>query len=109
MACRRANNNKAFRTALISDACLGCIPLIPIDCCLTSDLQTHAIPSFDMHPIRFYFYYGMRVTVNTDNRLVSNTTMTKEYLVCAEHLGFDAEEIRQLIIYGFKSSFLPFH
>jgi adenosine deaminase len=80
---------------------------IPIECCITSNLQTHAIASFDQHPIRFYFDYGMRVTVNTDNRLVSNTTVTREYQICADHLGFNAEEIRQLIIYGFKSSFLP--
>ena len=82
---------------------------IPIECCLTSNLQTHAIDSFDQHPIRFYFDYGLRVTVNTDNRLVSDTTMTRELEICADHLDFNAEEIRQLIINGFKSVFLPYH
>lgn len=82
---------------------------IPIECCVTSNVQTHAVKRFEDHPIRFYFDYGMRVTVNTDNRLVSDTTVTQEYEALANHLGFTADEIRQLIVYGFKSTFLPFH
>ena len=50
---------------------------------------------------------GLRVTVNTDNRLISNTTLTKEYEVVVKQFGFTADEIKYLIINGFKSAFLP--
>lgn len=80
---------------------------IAVECCITSNLQTHAVRSFEEHPIKFYFDYGLRITVNTDNRLVSDTTMTREFEICANHLDFNAEDIRQLVINGFKSAFLP--
>jgi adenosine deaminase len=55
------------------------------ECCVTSNYQTHAIDAFKDHPIRFYFDYGLCLTVNTDNRLMSDTTVTKEYEICAKH------------------------
>jgi adenosine deaminase len=51
----------------------------------------------------------LRVTVNTDNRLVSDTTLTREFQICAERLGFTGEGVRDLIIDGFKSAFLPYY
>ena len=50
----------------------------------------------------------MRVTVNTDNRLMSDTTMTQELALLVEHLGFDLEEIKKLLLNGFKSAFLRY-
>jgi adenosine deaminase len=81
---------------------------IPLEMCPTSNVQTGAVPSIDLHPIREYFDRGLRVTVNTDNRLMSNTTMTNELALCCEHLGFDLEEIKKLILNGFKSAFLRY-
>jgi len=81
---------------------------IPLEMCPTSNVQTGAVPSIDRHPIREYFERGLRVTVNTDNRLMSNTTMTNELALCCEHLGFDLEEIKKLILNGFKSAFLRY-
>jgi adenosine deaminase len=81
---------------------------IPLEMCVTSNVQTRAVSSIEKHPIRFYYDYGLRVTVNTDNRLVSNTTITREYCLLAERLNFTLPEIKNLIIYGFKSSFLPY-
>lgn len=81
---------------------------IPIECCLTSNVQTGTVESYESHPIRSYYEYGLRVTVNTDNRLISDTTMSRELWLCVERLGFDLEGLRQLIIDGFKSAFLPF-
>lgn len=81
---------------------------IPIECCITSNVQTHTVPDFASHPIRFYYDLGLRVTVNTDNRLISDTTLTRELQICVDHLGFDSEGIRDLIIDGFKSSFMPY-
>jgi adenosine deaminase len=81
---------------------------IPLEMCPTSNVQTGAVSSIDRHPIREYFDRGLRVTVNTDNRLMSNTTMTQELALCCEHLRFDLDEIKKLILNGFKSAFLRY-
>lgn len=80
---------------------------IPLEICLTSNVQTRAVKSFEDHPLRFYYDYGLRTTVNTDNRLMSDTTVSRELLRAHQHLGFTMSEIVDLIIYGFKSAFLP--
>src|SRR5688572_2954836 len=61
---------------------------IALEVCLTSNVQTHATESFDAHPVRRYFDRGMNVVLNTDNRLMSDTTLTDEYLIAARHHGF---------------------
>jgi len=81
---------------------------IPLEICPTSNVQTRSVDSFGNHPLRFYFDYGIRVTINTDNRLVSNTTVTDELWKVVETFGFTISELRSLLIYGFKSSFLPY-
>lgn len=80
---------------------------IPLEICLTSNIQTRAAKSFEEHPLRFYYDYGLRTTINTDNRLMSDTTVSRELYRAHVHLGFDMEEIIDLIIFGFKSAFLP--
>ncbi|HOG19053.1 MAG TPA: adenosine deaminase [Salinivirgaceae bacterium] len=80
---------------------------IPLEMCITSNVQTKAVESYGKHPLKFYFDYGLRVTINTDNRLVSNTTLTKEYMITVEKFGFTPDELKYLIINGFKSAFLP--
>ena len=54
-----------------------------------------------------YFDENLRVTLNTDNRLISNTTLTDEYLLAIESFNLNSEDIRTIIINGFKSAFLP--
>jgi adenosine deaminase len=81
---------------------------IPIEMCPTSNVQTGAVASIELHPIREYFDRDLRVTVNTDNRLMSNTTVTNELALCCEHLDFDLPEIKKLVLNGFKSSFLHY-
>ncbi len=80
---------------------------IPLEMCITSNVQTKAVHSFDDHPIKFYFDLGIRVTLNTDNRLISNTTLTDEYMLAIEKFHFTGDELKYLIINGFKSAFLP--
>lgn len=80
---------------------------IPLEMCITSNVQTKAVSSFAHHPIKFYFDYGIRVTLNTDNRLISNVTLTDEYMIAIEKYGFTPDELKYLIINGFKSAFLP--
>lgn len=80
---------------------------IPLEMCITSNVQTKAVDSFKNHPIKFYFDLGIRTTINTDNRLISNTTLTDEYMIAIEKLGFTADDLKYLILNGFKSAFLP--
>jgi len=81
---------------------------IPLECCPSSNVQTKAVKKMADHPIRLFYDLGLRVTVNTDNRLVTETTVSHEYLILHEQLGFNLDEIKELIIMGFKSAFLPY-
>ena len=80
---------------------------IPLEICITSNVQTKAVPSYEAHPVRRYFDLGMVVSLNTDNRLMSATTLTDEYLLAHKKLGFTRKEIDRMIVYGFESAFLP--
>ncbi len=81
---------------------------IPLEICLTSNVQTRAVPSFEDHPLRLYFDEGLVVTLNTDNRLMSATTVTEEYWRAHEHLGFTWAELTRVALMGFESAFLPY-
>ena len=82
---------------------------IPLEMCITSNIQTKAVNKFEDHPIKFYYDLGLRVTLNTDNRLISDVNLTDEYMLAIEKFGFTANDIKYLILNGFKSAFLPFH
>jgi adenosine deaminase len=81
---------------------------IPLEICPTSNVQTRAAKDFASHPLRLYYDYGLRTTINTDNRLMSDTTVTRELYRVHKHMGFSLEEILDLVVFGFKSSFLPY-
>jgi adenosine deaminase len=81
---------------------------IPLEVCLSSNVQTGAVPDIASHPLKFYFDYGLRVTVNTDNRLITDTTVTKELWLAHRHLGLSLEDLCLVLVSGFKSAFLPF-
>ncbi|MBS1262424.1 MAG: Adenosine deaminase [Calditrichaeota bacterium] len=81
---------------------------IPLECCLSSNVHVGAVPDLEQHPIKFYFDQGLRVTVNTDNTLMSNTTVSRELALAQDHLGFTKRGIKDLIVMGFKSAFLPY-
>jgi adenosine deaminase len=80
---------------------------IGLEICLTSNVQTGAAASYEKHPLRTYFERGMNVALNTDNRLMSGTTLTDEYLYAAKHLDFTFDELCTLSLNGFESAFLP--
>jgi adenosine deaminase len=80
---------------------------IGLEICLTSNVHTGAAASYEQHPLRAYFDRGMNVTLNTDNRLMSGTTLTDEYLYAAKYLDFTFDELSTLSLNGFESSFLP--
>lgn len=79
---------------------------IPVEICLTSNVQTHAVPSFESHPLRRYYDQGLILSLNTDNRLMSATTVTEEYWRAHQHLGFTWPELVDVALMGFSSAFL---
>ena len=81
---------------------------IPLEICLTSNVQTRAARSYATHPFREYFKRGLNVVLNTDNRLMSGTTLTDEYLHAAESLDFTFDELAEVALNGFESAFLPY-
>jgi adenosine deaminase len=81
---------------------------IPLEVCPSSNLQTRAAKSWETHPVDFYVDYGLRVTINTDNRLMSDTTVSKELYLCAKHYEWSLQTIKEIIIAGFKSAFMPY-
>ncbi len=81
---------------------------IPLEVCLTSNVQTRACKSFESHPLPFYMSYGIRCTINTDNRLVTDTSVTEEFFRAVRYYDLNIGDLRKLMIDGFKSSFLPY-
>ncbi len=81
---------------------------VPMEICLSSNVQTGATPSLAEHPFPILRRLGFRVTLNTDNRLMSATTMTAEYMLAVKHYGLDLDDLETLSINGMKSAFAPY-
>ncbi|MFI9604129.1 adenosine deaminase [Streptomyces sp. NPDC052043] len=81
---------------------------IALEMCPTSNLQTGAATSIAEHPITELKDLGFRVTLNTDNRLVSGTTMTREMSLLVEQAGWTVEDLRTVTVNALKSAFIPF-
>ena len=79
---------------------------IPLEICLTSNVQTRAVTALRDHPLRLYYDQGLVVTLNTDNRLMSGTTVTQEYMRAHEHLGLSWTALTEIALDGFRSAFL---
>jgi len=80
---------------------------IALEMCPTSNVQTRASRSYAEHPFREYFARGLNVTLNTDNRLMSGTTLTDEYLHAAREMDFSVSDLSLVALNGFASAFLP--
>ncbi len=78
---------------------------VPIEVCLSSNVHTGATPSIAQHPFPRFLEKGFRVTLNTDNRLMSRTSMTDEYLLAVEHFGLTLDQLEKIAINGMKSAF----
>ncbi|MCX5001626.1 adenosine deaminase [Streptomyces sp. NBC_00638] len=81
---------------------------VALEMCPTSNLQTGAATSIAEHPITALRDLGFRVTLNTDNRLVSGTTMTREMSLLVEEAGWGIEDLRTVTVNAVKSAFIPF-
>ena len=79
---------------------------IAVEICLTSNVQTRAVARYEDHPLRRFFDMGLNVSLNTDNRLMSGVTLTDEYVVAHEKLGFSFDELAVLAQRGFDAAFL---
>ncbi len=81
---------------------------IPLETCLSSNVHTAAVPSLEQHPFHFFFRYRFRVTLNTDNRLMSAITLTDEYLNAARIFGLNLADLERITINAMKSAFIPY-
>ena len=81
---------------------------IPLEVCPTSNVNTGVFASVAEHPIDALVDLRFRVTVNTDNRLMSNVSMTSEMAALVDAFGYDWARLRWLTVNAMKSSFLPF-
>ncbi|MDM7913711.1 MAG: adenosine deaminase [Candidatus Eisenbacteria bacterium] len=73
---------------------------IPLEMCISSNLHTGSIASTEDHPFRQYFDRGLRVTLNTDNRLISDTTASKEIEIACRTFDLTIYDLRRLLIHG---------
>jgi adenosine deaminase len=81
---------------------------IPLEICLTSNVHTGAIQSLEEHPFGILYRYKFRCTLNTDDRLMSNITLTDEYCTAAGLFGLNLEDLEKLTINAMKSAFISY-
>jgi adenosine deaminase len=81
---------------------------VPLEMCPTSNVHTGAAPSIEEHPIELLRRLRFRVTVNTDNRLMSGITLSSEFEALAIAFGIGLDEMEWLTLNGIKSAFWPF-
>ena len=81
---------------------------VPLEMCPHSNVQTGAAPSIAAHPITLLAKLRYRITLNTDNRLMSDTSMTREMHALVTEAGWDLDDLRWVTTNAMKSAFLPF-
>ncbi|WP_328905468.1 adenosine deaminase [Streptomyces sp. NBC_00234] len=81
---------------------------IPLELCPTSNLQTGAAESYAEHPIGLLRKLHFRATVNTDNRLMSGTSMSQEFERLTETFGYTLDDMQWFTVNAMKSAFIPF-
>lgn len=76
-----------------------------IELCPTSNIQTNAVESWEEYPLLDFINKGIKCCINTDNRTVSQTTLTREYMLLAEHLGINYATMKSLNLNGVTGAF----
>lgn len=79
---------------------------VTLEVCLTSNVQTRVAESYESHPLRRYFDFGIRVCLCTDNRLMSGVTLTREYEHARDSQGFTWDELLTVCRTGFESAYV---
>lgn len=82
---------------------------IPLEICLLSNVHTGAVDSIENHPFGIFFKEKFRVTINTDDRLMSNTTLTKEFLTAIEIFNITLDDVEKITINSMKSAFIKYN
>ncbi|MFD0685455.1 adenosine deaminase [Actinomadura fibrosa] len=82
---------------------------IPLEMCPTSNIQTGAAKSIAEHPIGLLRRLSFRVTVNTDNRLMSGTTLSEEFMKLVDAFGYGWDDLQWFTVNAMKSAFAPFN
>ena len=80
---------------------------IPLEICPTSNVQTRVVPSLEAHPLARYVEADVPVTINTDNRLFSRTSVTEELWRVYQHCDVSRTDLREIVLNGFRHAFLP--
>jgi len=81
---------------------------IPLEICLLSNVHTGAVDKIENHPFGLLFKEKYRVTLNTDDRLMSDTTMTKEFLNAIDVFNLNLEDLEKITLNSMKSAFIPY-
>ena len=81
---------------------------IPLEICLLSNLHTGAVDKLENHPFGILYKEKFRVTLNTDDRLMSDTTMTKEFLTAIQYFNLNFDDFEKITINAMKSAFIPY-
>ena len=81
---------------------------ITLEMCPTSNEQTHAVRSYAAHPLKRYLDSGVRVTINTDSRLISGVTLTEEYARAVNQLGLTIPDLCRCVMNACEAAFLPY-
>ncbi len=81
---------------------------ICLEMCVNCNVQTKCVESLEKHPVKDYLDRGLRVTLNTDNRLISDTSLSKEFYTVYNTFNLNNKDIKTLIINSFKGLFVPY-
>lgn len=100
------HNNKIVNLGYLAQYILD--KRIPLEMCLSSNVHTGAAPSIEEHPFGLYYNARYRVTINTDNRLMSNTTLSREYQIAADVFKLNLDDLEKITINAMKSAFIPY-
>lgn len=82
---------------------------IPLEICLLSNVHTGAVDKIENHPFGILFKEKFRVIINTDDRLMSDTTMTKEFQLAIKHFNLSFDDVEKLTINAMKSAFIHYN
>jgi len=103
----KRNRRKIVRMGYLAQYVLD--KRIPLEICLTSNVHTGAARDIESHPFGLLYKYKFRVTLNTDDRLMSDTTMTKEFRLASRAFRLGIEDLEKLTINAMKSAFQPYN
>ncbi len=80
---------------------------VPVEICVTSNLKTGCCSGIADHPVKNYFDHGMMITLNTDDPAMFRTSLSREYQLVQDAMGFTDEHLRELARNSFEAAFLP--